>query len=80
MVDEMKLLPGDPIAASSLELPQEQLLKKLAVERRAQEEVLPFEQEKFAVTRDHVAAQASIWGPSPNHGFPVELSNNGRKA
>ena len=33
MADEMNMLPGDPIAQSSLELPQEQLLKKLAVER-----------------------------------------------
>jgi hypothetical protein len=79
-VSEPQLLPGNPFDIDQGELPSNQLSAKLLAEQLTAAAVMPFEAEKQFVNRDHVAMQRHIWGLRDDHGRPIELSTDGRKA
>ena len=70
------MLPGDPIATASLDLPQDVLTHKLAVEQVAIIEVMADDANNARVLQEH----ASIWlGPEPL-ASPAHLPEEDRKA
>ena len=73
---ERILLPGDVIANSEQELPQEVLDLKRLAEALAQIEVLPDEVTNARVAQEH----ASIWAPREPLAVPSEFTESGRKA
>jgi hypothetical protein len=75
-MSELILLPGDLIANSEQELPQEFLNVKREAEAKAALEVLPDEVTNARVAQEH----ASIWAPREPLAVPSEFTESGRKA
>ena len=73
---ERILLPGDVIANSEQELPQEFLKVKRLAEEKAALEILPDHFESLRVNAEH----ASIWAPREPLASPAHFSESGHNA
>lgn len=73
---EQVLLPGDVIANSEQELPQDILRIKRAVEEKFALEIMPDHFESLRVNAEH----QSIWAPREPLAVPSEFTETGRKA
>ena len=70
----------DLFACGLDDVPSEQERIRRAVEDATFLSVQQQEHEKQAVTRDHVGAQARVWGLRDDHMRPIEIATDGRKA
>lgn len=68
---------ADPFALTLEDVATEQQQLRLAVEEATIAAVLPFENEKQLVNRDHNDWQKTLWGERDDHKYPVEILTTG---